>query len=136
MQPPTEVHVRASSDTALYVAYGASILLTGAVQELAWAYPAFTQAILAVTYTHLALLFVMTRRFARPVFQWHKLAAVMALEVVIGFTGYFAGFREPLIMAAIALFEAFDRRNALHWASAAVLTVVLGGIALGVAALA
>jgi len=36
--------------------------------------------------------------------------------VALGFTGYFANFREPLLMGVLALFEVFDRRDARHWA--------------------
>lgn len=117
---------RAFSDKILYVAYGTSLLLTGIVQEFAWQYPMFTQAILAITFSHLALLFMLTRRFTRPDFQWGKLAGLMLIEIAIGFTGYFAGFREPIMMAAIAVFEVFDRKDARHWAFAALLAAVLG----------
>jgi hypothetical protein len=54
----------------------------------------------------------------------------MLIEVGIGFTGYFAGFREPVIMAAIAIFEVFDRRDVRHWAFAAVLAAVLAASSL------
>ena len=124
--PSPDAPVRAVSAKVLYIAYGASLLLTGVVQELAWKYPMFTQAILAITFTHLGLLFVLTRRFTRPSFQWQKLAMLMAIEVAVGFTGYFAGFREPIIMAGIAILEVFDRRDVRHWAFAAMLAVVLG----------
>jgi hypothetical protein len=124
--PVEDAPTRAFSDKIVYAAYGASLLLTGVVQEVAWRYPAFTQGILAITYAHLGLLFVLTRRFTRPEFQWKKLAAVMGIEVAIGFTGYFAGFREPLIMGAIAIFEVFNRRDVRHWAFAAMLAAVLG----------
>ena len=124
--PPADAPVNAVNNKILYAAYAASLLLTGVVQEIAWNYSAFTQAILAITYVHLGLLFVMTRRFTHPVFQWQKLAALMMLEVAIGFTGYFAGFREPLIMGAIAVFEVFDRRDIRHWAFAVALAVILG----------
>jgi len=124
--PSPDAPVRAVSAKVLYVAYGASLLLTGVVQELAWKYPMFTQAILAITFTHLGLLFVLTRRFTRPRFQWEKLAMLMAIEVAVGFTGYFAGFREPIIMAGIAILEVFDRRDMRHWAFAGMLAVVLG----------
>ena len=123
--PADDAPVRACSSGLVWAAYAASLLLTGVIQELAWQYPAFTQAILAVTFSHLALLFVLTRRFTRPRFQWEKLAALMALEVALGFTGYFAGFREPLIMAAIAMFEVFNRRDIRHWGFAAALGLVL-----------
>jgi hypothetical protein len=116
----------AFSLTILYAAYGVSLLVTGVVQELAWQYPSITQAILALNFSHLALVFLLARRFTRPVFAWEKLAALMALEVALGFTGYFANFREPLLMGAIALVEVFDRRDSRHWAFFATVVVVLG----------
>jgi len=45
--------------------------------------------------------------------------------VAMGFTGYFAGFREPLVMAAIAVFEVFNRRDIRHWAFGAGLAAIL-----------
>ncbi|PYR73742.1 MAG: hypothetical protein DMF87_24790, partial [Acidobacteria bacterium] len=68
---------------------------------------------------------VLTRRFTRPTFQWEKLAGLMVIEVAVGFTGYFAGFREPLIMCVIAIFEVFNRRDVRHWAFAGVLALIL-----------
>jgi hypothetical protein len=124
--PSEQAPVRALSDKIVWGAYIASLALTGIVQELAWNYPLFTQAILAITFSHLGLLFVLTRRFTRPTFQWQKLAGLMMIEVAIGFTGYFAGFREPLIMGTIAVFEVFNRRDVRHWAFAGVLALVLG----------
>ena len=32
-------------------------------------------------------------------------------EVALGFTGYFANFREPMILAAIASLEVFDSKR-------------------------
>ncbi len=116
----------AFSPSVLYAAYGMSLLVTGIVQELAWQYPSITQAILALNFSHLALVFLLARRFTRPIFAWEKLAALMALEVALGFTGYFANFREPLLMGAIALVEVFDRRDSRHWAFFATVVVVLG----------
>ena len=124
--PPPDAPVRAVSGKVLYISYVASLLLTGVIQELAWNYPMFTQAILAITFTHLGLLFVLTRRFTRPHFEWEKLALLMAIEIAVGFTGYFAGFREPIVMGGIAILEVFDRRDIRHWMFAGVLAVVLG----------
>ena len=126
IRPPENAPVLAFSGKLLYVAYVGSLLLTGVVQELAWEFPSFTQAILAITFTHLALVFLLTRRFTRPDFQWNKMALLMAVEVALGFTGYFAGFREPLIMASIAMFEVFNRKDVRHWMFACVLVFVLG----------
>jgi len=126
IMPSPDAPVRAASAKVLYIAYAASLLLTGVVQELAWKYPMFTQAILAITFTHLGLLFVLTRRFTRPHLQWEKLALLMAIEVAVGFTGYFAGFREPIVMGGIAILEVFDRRDMRHWVFVGMLAVVLG----------
>src|SRR5262249_18817336 len=124
--PSPDAPVRAVSAKVLYIAYAASLLLTGVVQEIAWNYPMFTQAILAIAFKHLGLLFVLTRRFTRPHFQWEKLAILMAIEIAVGFTGYFAGFREPIVMGGIAILEVFDRRDIRHWLFAGMLAVVLG----------
>ena len=117
----------AVSYRTLLIAYAAGIVVTGAVQQLAWSFPAFTQAIIAVTFSRLALLFLIVRRLTRPELQAPAISALMAVEVLLGFTGYFANFREPLIVIGIALLEAFDRRRALHWAAAATIAAVLGG---------
>jgi hypothetical protein len=60
---------------------------------------------------------------------------LLVLEVVMGITGFYAGFREPLIMAFLAFLEYFDRRNVRHWWSIGTLgsvMVLLGVIWIGV----
>jgi hypothetical protein len=111
----------------LLIAYAAGIVVTGAVQQLAWSFPAFTQAIIALTFSRLALLFLIVRRLTAPVLQGPAIAALMVVEVLLGFTGYFANFREPLIVMGIALLEVFDGRRAAHWAAAGAIALVLGG---------
>jgi hypothetical protein len=93
---------------------------------VAWEVPSLTQGILALTYARFALLFLIFRRLSQPRLRIGWISLVLAGEVVLGFTGYFAGFREPMMMAAMAVSGAFDRRRVKHW-------VVLG--ALGVAML-
>src|SRR5262249_25615680 len=34
---------------------------------------------------------------------------------LLGFTGYFAGFREPIVLAGIAMLEIFDTKNVKQW---------------------
>ncbi|MBI1725705.1 MAG: hypothetical protein HYR50_00375 [Candidatus Rokubacteria bacterium] len=107
----------------LFVTYLVCVALTGTVQELAWRFPAVTQGILALTYARLALIFLMFRRLSQPRIRLGWIGLLLGTEVVLGFTGYFAGFREPLMMAAVALLGAFDRRRLRHWA-------VLGAVAM------
>jgi hypothetical protein len=130
MAMPVAMPAEAFRLPVLVGAYATSVITTGAVQEFAWNNPQITQAILAVNFSHLALLFLLLRRFSRPVFNWRLIGLLLAFEVGLGFTGYFAGFREPLIMGFIVVTEIFDRREARHWALMAVVLVVLAGSSL------
>jgi hypothetical protein len=99
----------------LLVFYTAATALRGIVQELALQIPALTQGILALSYIQLVLLFLIFRRLTQPQLRWGWIGGLLLGEVVLGFTGYFAGFREPLMIAALALLEAFDRRKVRQW---------------------
>jgi hypothetical protein len=102
--------------------YVGSMMIVASVQQFAWDYPSLTQGILALTYLRLAILYLILRRLVQPTFQWLPFAAIIVLEVGIGFTGFFAGFREPLIMAVVAMLEGFDTRKTQYWAGLGVLT--------------
>ena len=125
---PTEEDppVIALSWRTLVIVYGVSIVVVGGVQELAWRIPAFTQAIIGLTFSRFALLFLMTRRLVAAG-EWRLIGGLVLVEVALGFTGYFASFREPLVMVAIATMEAFDRKRAGHWLAVGALIIVLGG---------
>jgi hypothetical protein len=112
---PPDAPRAAFSRRLLLVGYIVAVISIGTIQELAWEYPTLTQAILALSFAHFALFFLIVRSFAQPVFEWRWIAALVALEVLLGFTGYFAGWREPLILAGIATLEVFDIRSAKHW---------------------
>lgn len=106
---------QAFSFPVLIIVYVSSIAVTGTVQRLAWEVPALTQAILALTYARLAALFMMYYRLTLPRVRLGWFTVLLVSEVGIGLTGYFAGFREPLMLAAVALLAAFDRRKVWHW---------------------
>jgi len=109
----------------LAVAYVVTTAANGAVRQAAWLVPGLTQGILAMSFLRLGLLFLLFRRLCRPVFQTKWIALLLGVEVVFGFTGFFAGFREPLMMAALAFIEIFDRRRSRHWLAAAALATVM-----------
>jgi hypothetical protein len=111
---------------ALLIAYIVDIALSGPLQQLAWHIPALTQGILALTFGRLGLLFLMFRRLSHPRVRWGWIGLLLGLEIAIGFTGYYAGFREPMMMAAVALLETFDRRRLKHWVVVGVLMAVMG----------
>jgi hypothetical protein len=116
--------------TTLVMAYAASLGTTATIQALAWEYPVLTQPIIALTFARLALLYLLLRRFAIPEFRLVPFAAVVAIEVLLGLTAFFAVFREPLVLALLVLFEAFDRRRVLHWVVAALLLAAGGALGL------
>jgi len=118
----------------LLSAYALGTLFVGAIQTAAWDYPGLSQPILALTYMRLGLLYLVFRRLVASG-QWHFLAGLLAVEIVLGITGFYAGFREPLIMAALAFLEFFDRRDVRQWVTITglvVLMAVLGAAWIGV----
>jgi hypothetical protein len=114
----------------LVMAYAAGTLLVGPIQNAAWNYPGLAQAILALAYLRLGLLYLVLRRLIADN-DWHYVSALMAVEIVLGITGYYAGFREPLIMAALAFLEFFNRRKVRHWITVSGLVALMA--VLGVA---
>jgi len=99
----------------LAVAYIAFILFSGTVQTLAWQMPSITQSLLALNFLRYGVVFLLFRRLLRPPVRWGWIAAILVVEVGMGATGYFAGFREPLMILGIALIEVFDRRKVGNW---------------------
>jgi hypothetical protein len=110
---------------SLVICYVIGTFLAGGMQTLAWSLPAMTQAIIAFTFLRLGLLYLVLRRLVATD-QWLVLAGVLIFEIGMGFTGFHAGFREPLIMAVLAFLERFERRNVSHWVSLGVLVVAMG----------
>src|SRR5207248_1513460 len=111
--------------TSLIATYAISLGAQGFLQEFAFDHPDFTQPILAVRFVHLAALFVILRRLTRPTVRWWWIALLISGEIVIGLTGYFAGFRDPLVMSVIVMFEIFDPRRIQHWLIVSVLAVAM-----------
>jgi hypothetical protein len=109
----------------LTIVYFAAIVVTGAIQQAAFQYPQLTQAILALSFARLGIMALMFRRLTQPTLRYVPLFAMLAFEVVLGFTGFFSDFREPLLLAGLALLEGFDRHRREHWITAGVLACVL-----------
>jgi hypothetical protein len=94
----------------------------------------FAMAVVALSYLRLGLVYLIFRRMVDRG-QWHYIAGLLGVEIVLGITGFYAGFREPLIMAALAFLEHFDRRKVRHWVSIGTLgavMVLLGVVWIGV----
>jgi len=107
----------------LVLTYLGATFLQGPLQAFAWQLPLLTQGILALAFARLGLLFLVFRRLTRGRIRWSLIGGILILEMLLGFTGYFAHFREPLIMLALALLEHLDLGRLRHW-------LLLGGLAL------
>ena len=115
----------------LVIVYVASIFVEGSLVAIAGYYPTFRQIIVTLDTFRLGILFLILRRLCagrNP--QWGLLALVVSIEVVLGITGFFAGFREPMVLAVLAVLEIFDRHNTRHWAAIGVAIVAVGMLGL------
>jgi hypothetical protein len=119
----------------LVSAYVISVVFEGTAATLASDYPSLRQILVTVDSVRLAVLFLILRRLMHPVPRWSLVGGVVALEVVMGLTGFFAGFREPVVLAGLAMLEVFDRRRSSHWlamGAAAVFAIGLGLLWMGI----
>jgi hypothetical protein len=114
---PSPITTPLAGLNTLVTVYLVLLVTTGGVQQLAWQYPQFTQAILALSYFRLGLVYLLMRRLSIPVPDVPRIAMLLGVEVGLGLTGFFASFREPLILAALAMSEVFDSRRLSHWAA-------------------
>jgi hypothetical protein len=137
-KPPDPAQPRpdfAFSFGPLIIAYVASVFIEGTMLTIAPNYPSIRQIITTLDTARLGVLFLILRRLCSPTPRWGTLAAVVSVEVVMGITGFFAGFREPIVLAVLAVLEVFNRRNQQHWIAITVAIVgvsVLGLVWMGI----
>src|SRR5205814_10532634 len=99
------------------------------------AFPSFGPMRATLASVRLGVLFVLRRRSWRATPRWGRIATVVGIEVVLGITGFFAAYREQVVLAALAVLEVFDRRNRQHWievVTSGVVAVMLGLVWMGI----
>ena len=114
----------------LVMIYVSTVFLEGTLTTIAPDYPSIRQIITTFDSARLGVLFLILRRLCAPPPRFGLVAVVVSLEVVLGITGFFAGFREPIVLAVLAMLEVFDRKNTKHWLAMGTATVAI--CALGV----
>jgi hypothetical protein len=114
----------------LLTVYVVTVFLEGTLSAISPDYPSLRQIITTFDSARLGVLFLILRRLCAPPSRFGLVALVVSIEIVLGITGFFAGFREPIVLAVLAVLEVFDRRSTKHWMALAVATVVI--CALGV----
>ena len=119
----------------LWSIYAVTVVAEGALQTLAPEYPSLRQILVTFESARLGVLFLILRRLCSPPPRFGLVGAVVALEIVLGITGFFAGFREPIVLAVLAILEVFERKNVRHWfalAAASVAIMALGVLWMGI----
>jgi hypothetical protein len=114
----------------LLAAYGVTIAVEGTSSQLAGDYPSIRHIIITLTVIRLGVLFLVLRRLVQPVLRLHLFVLVVGFEVVLGFSGFFAGFREPLMFGTLALLEGFNLKDKKRLAMLAVLVAMMAGTSL------
>lgn len=112
------------------VCYGITVAFAGLLQEIAWSTSGLTQVILVLSRIRYVFLFLLVTRLAKPQPRWQLLVAILGAELILGFTGFFADFREPLVIIGVAIFGAMDRKKAATWITIASIAVLAIGSAL------
>ncbi|HYN80867.1 MAG TPA: hypothetical protein VES88_05145 [Gemmatimonadaceae bacterium] len=97
------------------VFYVLTVALSGVLQEVALSTGGLTQVILVFSHVRYVLLFLLVTRLTTPRLRWPLIAAILATEVALGVTGFYGGFREPLVITAIAIFGAMDKKRIGTW---------------------
>ncbi|HKT81148.1 MAG TPA: hypothetical protein VJP86_13070 [Vicinamibacterales bacterium] len=122
---PDNRRVGIVSWSVLITAYALTVVGESTLLQLSDAYPSLRQIFTTLTVVRLGMLFLVMRRLTYPTFRWMPFTLLLAFEVAMGFTGFFAGFREPLVLAVLALLEIFDHRRTAHLVSLAAMIAVM-----------
>lgn len=111
---------------ATLIAIVFSILVGG----IAFSVPGLAQPLLALVSLRWVLVFVLTFTVLAQRRGYRWLLVVLAIEVVVGFMGYFSGFRDVLVVMLLAALTmpAQVRRMRLRTAAVLAVTVLLLGV--------
>lgn len=107
-------------------AYLAATVGSGTLTHLAWDIPQLTQPLLVLSLLRYSVFYLLARRFVFPRFRWPLVAMLLGFEVLMGFSGYFAGFREAEVLVFLAILEILQPRYVRHWLALALVLTLAG----------
>lgn len=96
---------------ALYLGF---LIGTQVLAELADTFDGLRQVVIALANCRLAFFYLLLRRYVAAG-RWNSFALIALIDVMSGFTGYFASFREGFAVMFLSVLERFDRRKKAHW---------------------
>jgi hypothetical protein len=97
------------------IVYLATVAGSGILQELAWSTQGLTQPMLVLSRVRYVFLYFLVTRLIALKMPWPWIAGILATELALGFTGFFAEFREPLVIVSLAVIGSMDRKRARTW---------------------
>jgi hypothetical protein len=112
--------------STLVLAYLGATAGSGALTRLAWDIPQLTQPLLVLSLLRYSVFYLLARRFVFPRFRWRLAAMLLGFEVLIGFSGYFAGFREAEVLVFLAILEILQPSRVRHWLALAAVLALAG----------
>ena len=125
-----KVPVRSSTEIlstqTLVWAYLIATAGSGTLTKVAWGIPQLTQPLLVLSLLRYSVFYLLVRRFVFPHFRWRLVAVLLAFEVLVGFSGYFAGFREAEVLVFVAILEILQPRRVRHWLALATVLALAG----------
>jgi hypothetical protein len=129
----TAVHASQQPLSLMFVSvsYVATVAISQLLLRVAWTLPAITQFLFVLSFARYALLYMLMTRLLSPHPRWIPILIVLVAEVGMGFSGYFASFKDSLAFIGIALCVAAARKRGSAWFALVALAVI--GLAAGIA---
>ena len=115
--------------------YLGSVVLSMTAQGFVGAVPGIAQGIIAITLIRYGFVFLLVRRMMTPPANIVGVWLLVLLEITLGLTGFFATFRESLIMVLLAVLERSYGSGKRHWgllAGVAASVIVFGMLWVGI----
>jgi hypothetical protein len=113
------------SNRDLVVLYLVSLIATGVLLQTGRFFPGLYQAAFVLASLRFGFLYLAFRRLSSPRLETKVFVPLLAFEVLLGFTGFFADFREPIVFAAMALLQIYNVRKVRHTVALTLITVAV-----------
>ena len=88
---------------AVALSYVTTVIASFAILRIAWVFSPLTQFLFVLSFARYALLYMLVVRLLSPKPRWALVFLVLGAELAMGFSGYFASFRESLVFAGLAI---------------------------------
>ncbi|HVF40040.1 MAG TPA: hypothetical protein VM939_09070 [Gemmatimonadaceae bacterium] len=95
--------------------YFCAVAGSGILQDLAWSTPGLTQPLIVFSRIRYVFLYFLVTRLMENRKHWPVIAGILLAEIALGFSGFFAEFREPLVVVGAAVLGTMDRRRTRTW---------------------